>query len=214
MGGGGGGGGISGCSQGSIPPLGTTHLSLCLELDTSSNLKSKKVKSVLTYMTENHIIFIVLRGRGCTWGFSQGSIPPLGITHLSACLELDTSSYCNSKKVKTIFMYIISLLWCWGCTRGSSQGSIHVPPLGTCTTHMSAFCNKIYSVKKVMDYNIQWSVKPLFPNRFSKKRISYCSATTVRWKTVVFENPFMKKFCVGAVENRKGHSKKRANLHR
>ena len=46
-----------------------------------------------------------------------------------------------------------------------------------------------------------------------QNRISDCSATTVQWITVVFENLFMKEFRVWALENRNGHSEKRANLH-
>ena len=40
----------------------------------------------------------------------------------------------------------------------------------------------------------------------SKNRISHCSATIARQKTVFFENLFVIRFHLGAIENRKGHS--------
>ena len=47
----------------------------------------------------------------------------------------------------------------------------------------------------------------------SKNRISHCSATNGRQKTIFFENLFVIGFHLGTVENRKGHSEKLANSH-
>ena len=51
----------------------------------------------------------------------------------------------------------------------------------------------------------------LFFVSISKNRISHCSATIARQKTVFFENLFVIGFHLGAVKNRKGHSEKLAN---
>ena len=79
-----------------------------------------------------------------------------------------------------------------------------------CTMDYPKF--NVYSAKKSNE--LQHSMCKNFVSKsIFKNRISHCSAATARRKTVFCENLFIIEFCPVAVESRKGHSKRSANLH-